>query len=99
MAQQGALLVDARSLEDYGQGHLPTAVSLPLEDVEQRLPGFKGEVAVERPLIVYCNGYACPDSFDLAILLLKEGFADVSVFEGGYPEWQDAGLPIEGGQR
>ena len=45
-------------------------------------------------LVVYCSGYGCPDSFDLAMRLLAAGYRDVLVFEGGFPAWQDAGLPV-----
>jgi 3-mercaptopyruvate sulfurtransferase SseA len=50
-------------------------------------------------LVLYCSGYGCPDSFDLGIILLAEGYRDVRVFEGGFPEWADAGLPVERGER
>lgn len=93
---EGALLIDARHVEDYRQSHLAGAVSLPLGEVQQRLEAFRQEVPPERVLIAYCNGYGCPDSFDLGIILLEKGFTQVRVFEGGYPEWRDAGLPLEG---
>ena len=34
----------------------------------------------------------------LAILLLAEGYQDVSIFEGGYPQWRDADKPVETGR-
>lgn len=93
----GALLVDARIAESYAEGHLPGSVSLPLADAETGLPGFRDRVPATRPLVTYCNGHGCPDSFDLAVMLREAGFHRVMVFEGGVPEWQAAGLPLEGG--
>jgi len=50
-------------------------------------------------LILYCTGFGCPDSFDLGVILLQQGYQEVRVYEGGYPEWRDQGRPIvEGGQ-
>jgi rhodanese-related sulfurtransferase len=92
----GALLVDARHVEDYREAHLQGAVSLPLGEVDQRLDAFRSEVPAERIIIIYCNGFGCPDSFDLGVILLARGFQQVRVFEGGFPEWRDAGLPLEG---
>jgi len=46
-------------------------------------------------LMLYCSGFGCPDSFDLGERLLAEGYLDVRVYEGGFPEWRDAGLPVE----
>jgi len=94
----GTLLVDARIEELYRQGHLPESVSLPLAEVESRLPKFREEHPLQTPIIVYCNGYGCPDSFDLAMRLLESGYRKVMVFEGGFPEWEGAGLPIEAGE-
>lgn len=94
----GALPVDARDATLYAEAHLPGALSLPLGEVETLLPQFRQRAAA-RTLVVYCNGYGCPDSFDLGVRLLAEGFADVRVFEGGLPEWRDAGLPVATGMQ
>lgn len=94
----GAVLVDARAPELYGEGHLPGAISLPLADAGERFPSFRAGVPPDAVVIVYCSGYGCPDSFDLGVRLLAEGYLDVRVFEGGYPEWHDAGLPVERGE-
>lgn len=94
---EGALLIDARSVEDYKAGHLMGAISLPLGQVEQRLSKFTESVSVDSTLILYCSGYGCPDSHKVGILLIHKGFTDVLVYEGGYPEWRDAGRPLSGG--
>ena len=98
LAEEGALLIDARAPELYAEGHLPAAISLPLAEAEAHLETFRQTVAPDRTLIVYCSGYGCPDSFDLAVRLIGEGYQDVRVFEGGFPEWRDAGLPVAGGE-
>jgi len=90
----GALLVDARISELYAEGHLPQSVSLPLDEYPARRDDFRRRVPASRPLITYCNGYGCPDSYDLAVQLLADGYRRVMVFEGGFPEWQDSGLPV-----
>ncbi len=92
------LLLDARSSDLYLEGHLPAARSLPWGEIENLLPAFRAEVPVDRSLVAYCSGYGCEDSFNLAQRLMAVGYADVRVFEGGLPEWQDAGLPVEEGQ-
>ena len=99
LAKTGAVLVDARDGALYADGHLPGAISLPLGEIEAQLAGFRQRVEVGRTLVVYCNGYGCADSFDLGQYLMAHGFSDVRVFEGGLPEWRDAGLPLERGGR
>ena len=92
------LLLDARSSDLYLQGHLPAARSLPWGEIETLLQAFRNEVPADRSLVAYCSGYGCEDSFMLAQRLMAAGYEDVRVFEGGLPEWQDAGLPVEEGQ-
>ena len=95
--QDGALAIDARLPELFAAGHIPQARSLPLAAIDQALPLFQAAVPVTTRLVIYCSGYGCPDSFDLAMRLLAEGYRDVLVFEGGIPAWQDAGLPVATG--
>ncbi len=92
----GALLVDARSIHAYQQEHLAGAVSLPYTGENIDLDAFKQQVDFEQTLIAYCSGYGCIDSFDLGVILLREGYVDVLVYEGGVPEWRDAGRPLAG---
>ena len=97
-ATANTLLVDARIEELYTAAHLPGAVSLPLADIAKRIDNFTANTPKDKQLIVYCNGYGCPDSFDLGVILLQKGYQKVMVFEGGMPEWHDAGYKFEKGQ-
>ncbi len=92
----GALLVDARNPDLYSIGHIAGAVSLPIVEIDTELPEFIERVAKGRSIITYCSGFGCPDSFDLGVRLIEAGYRDVRVFEGGFPEWRDAGLPVAG---
>jgi rhodanese-related sulfurtransferase len=94
-----ALLIDARITELFAAEHISGARSLPLEEADRLLPRLLQQVPPATTLITYCNGYGCPDSFDLAIILITAGYQDVRVFEGGLPEWQDAGLPTATGEQ
>jgi rhodanese-related sulfurtransferase len=95
LAKSDTLLIDAREGDLYADGHLPGARSLPRGASAGQVAAFLREVSFDRPLIIYCSGYGCEDSFILAERLLAEGYRDVRVFEGGLPEWMDAGLPVE----
>jgi len=91
-----AVLIDARSALSFQQEHLAGALSLPFADLNSHLVAFKQQVSSDQTLITYCSGYGCSDSFELGERLLKEGYADVLVYEGGLPEWKSAGRPLEG---
>jgi rhodanese-related sulfurtransferase len=96
VVSSGGLVVDARSPELFAMGHIDGAVSLPFDEIDAALPHFLDHVSRDRVIITYCSGFGCPDSFDLGVRLIESGYLDVRVFEGGYPEWRDAGLPIAG---
>lgn len=99
LLKDGALPVDARSRQNYDQGHLPGAYSLPLARVDSLLDAFCSQVPVDLPLVVYCSGKDCPDGFDLAKRLITEGYRTVWVFGGGFAAWHAAGLPVQESSR
>jgi rhodanese-related sulfurtransferase len=94
-----ALFIDARDAMTYAAQHIKEARSLPLVEIDAQLPRFIAEVPAAVTLVAYCNGYDCHDSRELGARLLRAGYRSVYVFEGGYPEWRDAGYPTEGGKR
>lgn len=92
-----ALIVDARDRETYRKGHIRGAASLPLGEADRLMPDFAARTPKERLIVVYCGGYDCHDSKAIGERLIAAGFGQVFVFEGGYPEWRDAGYPVEEG--
>lgn len=92
----GGVIIDARSTELFTSGHIAGAVSFPLGEFENLAADFFVNTPKDITIIVYCSGFGCPDSFDLGVLLIEAGYSDVRVFEGGFPEWRDAGLPVAG---
>jgi len=92
-----ASIVDARDGVTYSAGHITGAVSLPIAEADSRLAEFMNRFPRATLLVVYCNGYACQDSRTLADKLIAAGYQTVFIFEGGFPEWQDAGYPVTGG--
>jgi rhodanese-related sulfurtransferase len=91
------ILVDARSREDYIEGHIPGALSLPLGEFDELIQGFMERVPPDRMIITYCSGVECHDSHDLAEFLNGAGFSNVRIFAGGLPEWQEKNKPVEKG--
>lgn len=84
------VILDVRPEDEYGLGHLPGALNIPLRQLEQRL----SELPRKREVIAYCRGPYCVLSFEAVAALRARGFK-VRRFEAGFPEWKAAGLPIE----
>ena len=92
-----AVLVDARSADSFAKEHIAGAVSLPLAVAGGKEPPLPINVTPDTIIIAYCNGFSCHDSMELGKILIKAGYRQVFVFEGGLPEWRDAGYPTAGG--
>jgi ArsR family transcriptional regulator len=84
------VLLDVRPEDEYGLGHLPGALNIPLRQLEQRL----AELPRNLEIIAYCRGPYCVLSFEAVAELRARGF-NVRRLEEGFPEWKAAGLPIE----
>jgi rhodanese-related sulfurtransferase/predicted transcriptional regulator len=85
------LLVDVRPRIEYEHGHLPQAVSMPIDD----LPDAAAELPRNRRLVVYCRGAYCQFADEAVAILRRAGF-DAIRLEGGWPEWVAEGRPVEG---
>ena len=84
------VLLDVRPDDEYGLGHLPGAMNIPLRQLEQRLT----ELPRNQEIMAYCRGPYCALSFEAVAALRAHGF-NVRRFEDGFPEWKAAGLPVE----
>jgi ArsR family transcriptional regulator len=83
-------VLDVRPEDEFAAGHLPRAVNIPLRELGRRLR----ELPRNREVIAYCRGPYCVLAFEAVAVLRKRGFK-VRRLEDGYPEWREAGLPVE----
>ncbi len=88
------VFIDARSAEEFGQGHIPGALLLPLDDFDEVLSSFATLIPSDTLLIAYC-GKGCESSWEVAELLKEEGYSNLKVFYGGWDKWKSAGYPVE----
>ncbi len=89
------LFIDARSHDNYDDGHIPGAVSMPVGEFDNLIDSFMDQYSVDQTIVAYCSGRTCEDSHNLAQLLIDFGFTDVKVFIDGFPGWEAEGYPIE----
>ncbi len=94
-AKGHALFIDARSRENYDDGHIPGAVSFPVGQFDERIDSFITKHAPEQPIVTYCSGRICEDSHNLAQLLSDVGYTHLKVFIDGFPGWKAQGYPVE----
>jgi hydroxyacylglutathione hydrolase len=85
-------VIDVRHEGEWQNGHLPSAIHIPLGHLSRRL----SELPKGRPLVMQCQGGS--RSAIAASLLRRAGYDDVSNLTGGFGGWTKAGLPTVGGQ-
>ena len=84
------VLLDVRPRVEYKAGHLPGAVSIPINKLERRL----SELPPNKTIVAYCRGPYCVYADDALELLAEHGWA-VARLEEGVAEWQQAGYMLE----
>ncbi|MEY2402955.1 MAG: hypothetical protein QOD38_506, partial [Acidimicrobiaceae bacterium] len=92
LVSQGAQLVDVLPAETFRQEHLPDAVNLPIQEIEQATE----RLDPAKPVIVYCYDYQCDLSPRGAHLLEHLGFSEVYDYVASKAAWLAEGLPGEG---
>lgn len=90
LTREGAVTVlDVRPREEYEAGHIPGAVSVPLDELADRL----AELPADGQVVAYCRGAYCVLAHDAVRLLAAHGRPARRLAEGML-EWRLADLPI-----
>jgi rhodanese-related sulfurtransferase/biotin operon repressor len=92
LRRKAVVVVDVRPYEEFRAGHLPGAISAPLEELGTRTR----DLPRDRDIVVYCRGPYCAYSNAAVSLLRKRGFRAARL-EDGLPEWEADDYPVERG--
>lgn len=90
LARDEVVLLDVRPQVEYEAGHVPRAISIPREELEEQL----GRLPADKTVVAYCRGPYCVIADEALALLAESGIA-VRRLEEGVAEWQQAGYTIE----
>lgn len=82
-------LIDVRPAEEYRQGHIEGAVSVPLEE----LATWAKTAPKRKQVVAYCRGPYCVYALQAVATLQKRGI-NAARADVGVSEWRAAGLPI-----
>src|SRR6266446_1204016 len=90
LVKGNVVVLDVRPEPEYRAGHIPGAVSAPLDSLEQ----VAALLPRRREIVAYCRGPYCVYADD-AVRLLRERGLRARRLDVGLPEWRRAGLPVE----
>ncbi|MFH1985966.1 MAG: rhodanese-like domain-containing protein [Pseudomonadota bacterium] len=93
--RQAALFLDARPQNQYAEGHIQGAVSLPWQEADRYFMELAERLDGASVIITYCDGESCDLSHELALFLKEMAFENVRVLVNGWSLWRQAGLPTD----
>ncbi|PKW05226.1 transcriptional regulator, ArsR family [Streptomyces sp. 1222.5] len=85
-----ATVIDVRPAEEYAAGHIPGALSVPLDQLDARL----AELPADIEIVAYCRGANSVLAHD-AVRRLAERGRRAKRLADGMLEWRLAALPVE----
>ncbi len=96
---QNVIILDARPDLFYEDGHIPSALNLPRDDFDRRLPGILSALRDPKiqKIVVYCAEESCEDGHTVALGLQRLGLGDIHIFRGGWSAWDKARFKVQRG--
>jgi rhodanese-related sulfurtransferase len=83
------VVLDVRPSQEYVHGHIPGAISIPLDELAHRL----AELPADRTIVAYCRGGYCVFAYDAVRQLRASGYRATRLTEGML-EWRLDGRPV-----
>jgi rhodanese-related sulfurtransferase/DNA-binding transcriptional ArsR family regulator len=83
-------VLDVRPVEEYRAGHIPGALSIPVDELKTRLK----ELPKTREVVAYCRGPYCVMAVEAVALLRKKGFK-AQRMELGVVDWRARGWRVD----
>lgn len=83
-------VLDVRPAEEYAAGHIPGAISIPVQALAARLK----ELPAGRDVVAYCRGPYCVMAVEAVALLRAQGYRAYRM-EHGVVAWRARGWQIE----
>jgi rhodanese-related sulfurtransferase len=95
--EDDAIVIDARPGLFYKMGHIPGAISLPAttKDLGGAIRKVFSGVPAGKIIAVYCADKNCENAEAVAKQLAQAGYNRISIFSGGWAEWEETGREIE----
>lgn len=90
-AKKDVILIDVREQHEWDEDYIEGAILLPKSEFPGNLKSFNAYK--DKPIVLQCRSGR--RSFDVGLVLLQNGFSDLSNLEGGILAWIDQGFPTK----
>jgi rhodanese-related sulfurtransferase len=98
IVQRRGAIIDARLPESFQNGSIPGALNVPVNaSTAERREKMK-DIPRQTPVLIYCQSNLCEYDETLGALLARDGFESISLYPGGWLEWEKHEHPGQVGQ-
>lgn len=84
------IVIDVRPKEEFLNGHIPGAVSIPLAELNEKIK----DLPAGKEIVAYCRGKYCVLAAEASKMLSLEGFK-TRIMKDDVNSWRFAGLEVE----
>ena len=90
-----ATVLDVRSAEAYGRGHIVKARNIPMDELSAKITRL--ETLKDKPIVAVCDSGMTSNR--VIATLKNAGFDSVYNLKGGMAAWSQAGMPVVSGKK
>jgi rhodanese-related sulfurtransferase len=91
--REKVVIVEALPPMYYKKEHLPGAVNLPHDQIDELAPSLLPDKSAQ--IVVYCANTPCQNSTIATNRLIQLGYTNVKDYQEGKQDWIEAGLATE----
>ena len=91
--QENAVVEDVCQPEEFGKGHIPAAINIPVDQIKEQLGQLEKFRKKDRPIVLSCR--SGQRASRAAAVLRKNEFKRVYTLSGGLAAWEKENLPLE----
>jgi rhodanese-related sulfurtransferase len=105
LIDSGVMVIDARVANEYAEGHIKGAISVPYKEKSAKTADFDAKLDSfdlsklppnkTTAMIFYCNGAECWKGYKAATTAVKAGYKTVYWLRLGLPDWKAKGFATE----
>lgn len=96
MLSEGVIFIDARPDRVYEKGTISGSINIPDIKFLAKPDAYISLLPQDKTtkMVIFCGGYACIKSHNVAEKLYSMGYTSLFVYAGGEPEWKEKGEKI-----
>jgi rhodanese-related sulfurtransferase len=96
---QDAKFFDARAPRHYHKARIKGAHLVKFDQSKGNYIAVELPKAKDEPVVFYCYGESCANSYEAALAVRKSGYTNVHWLLNGFGKWQRSNYPVESSEK